>query len=126
MKCFAVSKSRSAAAWLAIALTFSGCGDAAGPRTPRVRAVRIEPTNYALSAGATLQLHAVVDADAGADTTVRWTSEPSQSGAVSPAGLVTTCYPPGTIVVRATSVADSTQSATLPCTRARWRPARTS
>ncbi len=100
---------------LALPATISiACADAAAPlRVRGVRAVRIEPSAFALSVGASVQLQAVVDADPGVDTAVRWSSAPSPSGGVSPTGLLTSCYPPGVLRVTATSVADSTRAATL-------------
>ena len=94
-------------------LGLTACGGDTGPRAPGIRSVRIDPTVQVMSVGASVPLRAIVDADPGADTTVRWTSDPSESGAVSPVGRLTACYPPGTIVVHATSVADPTKSATL-------------
>ncbi|MBV9879773.1 MAG: Ig-like domain-containing protein [Gemmatirosa sp.] len=99
-----------AAARAGMLVALAACRDTAGP--PMVRAVRIVPrVTTAISVGGSYRLQAAVDADGGADTTVRWTSVPSLAGQVTEDGLVTTCYPGGRVVVTATSVADPTKFA---------------
>jgi hypothetical protein len=104
----------AAASQLLIAACSGGSTDA--PAQPlvkaRVRSVAITPSQPITAAGRQIQLRAIVDADPGADTTVRWSADSSDAGWLLPNGLVQACYGPGLIRVRATSLADTTKSAT--------------
>lgn len=70
---------------------------------PTVRGITLTPTTAGVTQGATRQLTAVVDADAGADAALTWTSSNPTVAQVSGTGLVT-AVTPGTATVRATSV----------------------
>lgn len=71
----------------------AACGDDVTippqPVPPAVRSVSVAPTGATLAAGATLQMVATVDADAGTATTVTWTSSDATRASVSATGLVT-------------------------------------
>lgn len=81
------------------------------PPPPAVRSIRIEPSNFALTVGASLQLRAVVDAEPGANAAVRWSATPSETATITESGLLRTCYPPAVVTVVARSLADSTKAA---------------
>ncbi|MCC6243427.1 MAG: Ig-like domain-containing protein [Gemmatimonadaceae bacterium] len=70
---------------------------------PTVRSITLAPATASVVAGATRQLVATLDADAGANTSVTWSSTNSTVATVSQAGLVTAVQP-GTATIRATSV----------------------
>ncbi|MDX2057915.1 MAG: Ig-like domain-containing protein [Gemmatimonadales bacterium] len=74
-------------------------------RTPTVTAVTVAPATTALFVTETTQLAATVQADAGANQAVTWSSADLAIASVSPAGLVT-ALAAGTTTVRATSVAN--------------------
>jgi hypothetical protein len=71
----------------------AACGDDVTipppPPLPAVRSVSVAPTGATLAAGATLQMVATVDADAGTATTVTWSSSDATRASVSATGLVT-------------------------------------
>jgi hypothetical protein len=76
-----------------------------------VRGIRIEPSNIATNVGATVQFRAVVDADPGADTSVRWSVTPAETASITDGGLLSTCYPPAVAIVSARSRADTSKGA---------------
>src|SRR5262249_28237017 len=71
-------------------------GSPAAPEQPRatgeVRSVTIAPSDRAVAVGGQIQLRAIVDADPGVDTTVRWSADSSDVGWVLRNGLVQACY----------------------------------
>jgi hypothetical protein len=105
--------SRSRLVSLALAL-LAACDDPAAPATPRVRSIFILPFGNALPAGTSGQLQVQVDADAGADTTVRWKTLASPAGMITPSGFLRTCFPGGVLTIVAESVADPTKTDTVP------------
>jgi hypothetical protein len=60
-----------------------------------------------------MQFRVVVDADPGAETSVRWSATPSETATITEGGLMRTCYPPAVVTVVARSLADSTKSGSL-------------
>ena len=83
------------------------------PPPPAVRSIRIEPSNIGLTVGASVQLRAVLDAEPGADTSVRWSATPPETATITERGLLRTCYPAAVVTVVARSLADSSKSASL-------------
>lgn len=101
---------------LGLGIAYGACSDSspptqAPPAKPEVRGIRIEPSNIAANVGATIQLRAVVDADPGADTSVRWSVTPAETARITDGGLLSTCYPPAVAIVSARSRADTSKSA---------------
>lgn len=101
---------------LLMGLTCAGCIDSAVPtRTlptpPLVRSIRIEPSNIGVVVGTKVQFRAVVDADPGADTSVRWSATPSETANITDSGLLSTCYPPALATVSVRSRADTSKAA---------------
>jgi len=72
-----------------------------------VRSVRVSPDNAIVPTGATLQLVANVDADAGVARTVTWTSSNTAVATVSTTGVVTGVSA-GNVTVTAASTVDAT------------------
>ncbi|AMW04118.1 Ig-like domain-containing protein [Gemmatimonas phototrophica] len=91
-----------------------GGGDGGGvtpPPPPTVRSVTITPSTATVRVGETQTLSALVDAAAGAATTVTWSSDLPAVANVSSTGVVTGVGS-GTATIRATSTANSAVSGT--------------
>lgn len=88
----------------------SGSTGVAARDAAAVRSVRIEPRGLALAAGGSHQFSAVVTADAGVDTSVRWSVRQPETATVSASGELRTCYPAGDVVLVAASRADPTKA----------------
>lgn len=75
--------------------------------------MRVTAERSTAVSGASVPLHAVVETETGADTAVRWSADSSDIGWVTRRGVAQGCFRGGVLAVTATSVADSTKSATV-------------
>lgn len=80
------------------------------PVTPVVHGVTVSPTQASMNVGDKITIGASVNADAGLDRTVTWSSSDATIASVDANGLVT-ALKAGTASIKATSKADATQSA---------------
>lgn len=102
---------------LAAALGVGACGGESGsggggvtpPPAPVVRSVTVTPSTTTVRVGDSQTLSALVDASAGAATTVTWSSEAPSVATVSPTGVVTGVGG-GTATIRAASTVNSAVS----------------
>jgi hypothetical protein len=105
---------------LVIALTLAGCGSSSSTPNPGAQVtVAISPTSAPLTAGTTQQFAATVQGTS--NTAVTWSVDNvsggnSGSGTVNPLGLYTAPSQAGTHNVTATSMADTTKSASATVT----------
>jgi PQQ-like domain len=105
---------------LVIALTLAGCGSSSSTPNPGAQVtVAISPTSAPLTAGTTQQFTATVQGTS--NTAVTWSVDNvgggnSGSGTVNPLGLYTAPSQAGTHNVTATSMADTTKSASATVT----------
>ncbi|MSR03316.1 MAG: hypothetical protein EXR94_11355 [Gemmatimonadetes bacterium] len=84
-----------------LAAVLAGCGDdvtitappppppPTPPPAPTVRSITVGPDGASVTVGATLNMTAAVNADAGVATTVTWTSSDATKASVSATGVVT-------------------------------------
>ena len=98
-----------------LAAVLAGCGDDVTitqppppppAPTPTVRSITVGPDGGSVTVGATLNMTAAVNADAGVATTVTWTSSDATKASVSATGVVTGVAV-GSVGVRACSTANT-------------------
>ena len=98
-----------------LAAVLAGCGDDVTitqppppppAPTPTVRSITVGPDGASVTVGATLNMTAAVNADAGVATTVTWTSSDNTKASVSATGVVTGIAV-GSVGVRACSTANT-------------------
>lgn len=98
-----------------LAAVLAGCGDDVTitqppppppAPTPTVRSITVGPDGASVTVGATLNMTAAVNADAGVATTVTWTSSDNTKASVSATGVVTGVAV-GSVGVRACSTANT-------------------
>lgn len=97
---------------LVVLVALAGCGGGGGPSGS---GVTITPINAVVATGATFPFMAQVGGNSAAAVTFRVTEGPT-AGSISTSGVYTAPGTPGVYHISATSVADPSQSATVPVT----------